>query len=99
MKFAELAEVMAGAESGGNVPSPGLMVPESVGSACTWNAWEKKCGAVMPVSLVPLSLISRTHSLAEPSPQVAPAPPLPSPIKGSGSAKTWYGRSELGELR
>ena len=48
------AEVMAGATSACEaVPSPGVRVPESVGSACTWNGWEKKCGWVKPVSPPP----------------------------------------------
>ncbi len=52
-KLALLPEVIAGAASAGNVPSPGLSVPESVGSVWVWNGWEKKCGSVIPVSPPP----------------------------------------------
>jgi hypothetical protein len=53
VKVAWLTEVMAGAESAGKVPSPGLRVPESVGSGWTWKACEKKWGCDRPGSPPP----------------------------------------------
>ncbi len=48
-------EMAPGAESAGKVPSPGLRVPESVGSGWIWKAWEKKWGWEKPVSPPPPS--------------------------------------------
>ncbi len=53
VKVVMVAEVIDGAASAGNVPSPGLRLPVSVGSGWTWKAWEKKWGCARPMSPPP----------------------------------------------